>query len=66
MIGSFLIEAAVHGNSREAKGLVGALHSLEQHTYGWVLLGLTAAGFLAFGAYEIVQAASRKVEVPRL
>src|SRR5205085_765809 len=54
LIGSFLIEAAIHANSRETKGLAGALRSLEQHTYGSILLGLTAAGFIAFGAYQIV------------
>jgi len=65
-MGSFLIEAALHANSREAKGFSGALRAFEQHTYGWILLGLTAAGFLALRAYEIVQAAWRKVDVPNV
>ncbi len=65
LMGSFLIQAAVHASSREAKGFAGALRSLEQQPYGWILLGLTATGFMAFGAYEIVQAAYRKVDIPR-
>ena len=66
LMGSFLVEAAIHANSRAAKGLAGALRSLEQQPYGWILLGLTAAGFIAFGAYELVQAGYRKVDVPKI
>ena len=62
LMGSFLISAAIHVNSRDAKGLAGALRSLEQYRYGWILLGLTAAGFLAFGAYELVQTLYRRVD----
>jgi hypothetical protein len=65
-VGSFLISAAVHVNSRDAKDLAGTLRSLEQHWYGWILLGVTAAGFLAFGAYEIVQTLYRRVDAPRV
>src|SRR4051812_10915347 len=60
MIGLFLIAAAVHANPSEAKGLGGALRLLQQQPYGWLLLAITAAGFLAFGVFEMVQAAYRR------
>jgi hypothetical protein len=61
MIAVFLILAAVHFDAREAKGLGGAFRALQEQPYGWILLALGAAGFLAFGAYELIQAAYRRV-----
>src|SRR5919206_2420624 len=64
LIGAFLILAAVHANSAEAKGLAGALAALQRQPYGWVLLGITALGLLAFGAFEFVMAAYRRIDAP--
>jgi hypothetical protein len=64
LIGGFLINAAVTANSRQAKGLAGALQSLEALPYGWALLGLSAIGLVAFGIYELVLVRYRKVDVP--
>jgi hypothetical protein len=64
LIGGFLINAAVTANSRQAKGLAGALQSLEALPYGWVLLGLGAIGLVAFGIYELILVGYRKVDVP--
>jgi hypothetical protein len=43
-IGGFLIEAAWHVNPREARGLGGALRTLEQRPFGPWMLGTVAAG----------------------
>lgn len=61
LIAAFLILAAVHSNPQEAKGLGGAFRALQGQPYGWILLALGAAGFLAFGAYELIQAVYRRV-----
>jgi hypothetical protein len=64
VIGGFLITAAVHYDPREALGLGGSLRVLQRQPYGWVLLALTAAGLLAFGAYQFVEAVYRRVSAP--
>lgn len=66
IIGGFLITAAVHYDAREALGLGGSLRVLQQQPYGSLLLAVTAAGLLAFGAYQIVEAAYRRVRVPEV
>jgi hypothetical protein len=62
LVGGFLIVAAWHANSHEAKGLGGALQSLREQPYGWVLLGALALGLLAFAGYQFVQAYCRYVD----
>jgi hypothetical protein len=62
--GGFLVLAALHSNSREAKGLGGALRSLEQQPYGWLLLATTAFGLFAFGVFQLVLAAYRRIDPP--
>lgn len=64
MIGGFLIVAAWQGSSAEARGLGGALETLRAQPYGWILLGLTAAGLFAFGVFGLVQAVYRRIEMP--
>jgi hypothetical protein len=64
LIGGFLLLAALHGNSSEVHGLGGALQSLQRQSYGWILLGLTAAGLLAFGLFGLVQARYRRLDAP--
>jgi Domain of Unknown Function (DUF1206) len=66
MIGLFLLFAAVHSRSGEAKGLGGALGVVQRQPYGSALLGLTAAGLLAFGLYGIGEAFYRRITPPRL
>ena len=66
LIGAFLGVAALHFNSGEAAGLAGALRALQQQPYGWILLGVTALGLLAFGAFEVMQAFVRQVDAPRV
>jgi hypothetical protein len=66
MIGGFLVLAAVNSRSSQVKGLGGALETLQAQPYGWALLGLTAAGLLAFGLFGFVQALYRRIDAPDL
>jgi hypothetical protein len=66
LIGGFLIVAAIYSSSSDAQGLGGALRSLQGQPYGWILLGLTAAGLFAFGLYGLVQARYRRIDAPDL
>jgi hypothetical protein len=63
LIGIFLTKAALEYDPREAIGLDGALQKLAQASYGWVLLGVTAAGLICYGLYCLVDARYRDVSV---
>ncbi len=52
LIGFFLIQAALHANPNDAKGLDGALLVLAQQPYGQILLAIVALGLIAFGVYS--------------
>lgn len=62
VIGGFLIAAAMHSDPSEAKGVGGALRTLEQQPYGPILLGLVALGLMAYGAYELIRARYRRID----
>ncbi|MGP9819697.1 DUF1206 domain-containing protein [Salinarimonas sp. NSM] len=64
IIGGFLVVAAWQAQSSEARGLGGALRTLQEQPYGWVLLGLVAAGLFAFGVFGLVQAVYRRIDAP--
>jgi len=64
MIAAFLAFAAYDTNSREALGLSGALRSLQEQPYGGVLLAFAGLGFIAFGIFEMIEAATRRVRTP--
>lgn len=64
VIGGFLILAALRSSSSEVQGLGGALQTLQQQPYGWVLLALTAIGLFAFGLFGLVQARYRHIDAP--
>lgn len=51
IIGAFLIQAAIRFDPNQARGLGGALRSLLEQPYGPWLLGIVAAGLIAYGAY---------------
>jgi hypothetical protein len=63
LIGVFFIKAAAQYDPKEAIGLDGALHKLAHASYGPYLLGLTAAGLLAYGLFCFVDARYRDVSV---
>ena len=66
MIGFFLLYAAFDSNSREVKGFAGALRLIQQQPHGSVWLGVTAAGLIAFGIYEVAEAAFGRINAPSL
>jgi len=61
LVGIFLIKAAVEYDPDEAIGIDGALRKLAEQTYGTVLLGVVAAGLLAYAVFCFVQARYRRV-----
>jgi Domain of Unknown Function (DUF1206) len=61
IIGVFAIEAAVTYDPQKAVGLDGALQRLAGHAYGAFLLGVVAAGLVAYGVYCVAQARYRRV-----
>jgi hypothetical protein len=61
LIGVFLVKAAVDYNPKDAIGLDGALQKLAHASYGSWLLGLTAAGLIAYGIFCFVEARLRDV-----
>jgi hypothetical protein len=64
MIGLFLLYAALDSNSREAKGFAGTLRLIQHQPHGSLLLGITAAGLLAFGIYGVAEAAYGRFPTP--
>jgi hypothetical protein len=61
LIGLFLVRAAIDYDPKDAIGLDGALQKLAHASYGSYLLGLTAAGLVAYGVYCLVDARLRDV-----
>lgn len=64
--GLLLSLAALHANSREAKGLSGAMRYLQEQPYGWALFGFVALGLFAFGIFQFVLARYRRIDSPDL
>jgi Domain of Unknown Function (DUF1206) len=61
LIGVFVVHAAWETKPKDAIGLDGALRKVANAPYGPVLLGLVAAGLLAYALYCLVQARYREV-----
>jgi Domain of Unknown Function (DUF1206) len=61
LIGVFLIKAAIDFNPNQAVGLDGALAKLAHASYGPFLLGIVAAGLIAFGVYSLSDARYRRI-----
>jgi len=61
IIGMFLVQAAIYSDPREARGLGGALYTLEQQPYGDWLLAIVAAGFMAYAAYLLLLIVYRRI-----
>lgn len=56
LAGALVIDAAVTFRPGKSKGLDGALRALAGEPYGQLLLGVVAAGLLAFGLYGLTAA----------
>jgi hypothetical protein len=56
ILGFFLVQAGLHKDATEAKGLDGALQLLAQQTAGAWLLGIVALGLVAFGMFSLLSA----------
>lgn len=61
LIGVFVVKAAVEYDPKEAIGLDGALQKLANASHGPWLLGLVAAGLLAYAAFCVAEARYRDV-----
>jgi Domain of Unknown Function (DUF1206) len=56
--------AAWDQQPNEAHGLSGALDALRDQPYGAWLLAIVAVGLMAYGFYEFVRAALRRITPP--
>lgn len=56
LVGTFVLKAAIEYDASEAIGLDGALAKLAHQPYGLVLLGVVAAGLLAYAVFCFVMA----------
>jgi hypothetical protein len=61
IIGFFFIQAALHFNPAETKGMDEALATLAQNYLGIWVLGTVAAGLISYGFYMLVEARYRKL-----
>jgi Domain of Unknown Function (DUF1206) len=61
LVGVFLIKAAIDYNPNKAVGLDGALAKIANASYGPFLLGIVAAGLIAFGVYSLSDARYRRI-----
>jgi len=61
LIGIFLVKAAVDYKPSAAVGLDGALAKIVHRSYGPLLLGIVAAGLVAFALYSLSDARYRKI-----
>jgi hypothetical protein len=61
LVGIFLIKAALDYNPSKAVGLDGALATIVHRSYGPFLLGIVAAGLIAFALYSLSDARYRKI-----
>jgi len=61
LVGVFLVKAAIDYDPNTAVGLDGALAKVDHASYGPFLLGLVAAGLIAFGIYSLSDSRYRRI-----
>ena len=61
LAGFFLVRAAVDFDPKQAVGLDGALAKLQHNSLGPLLLGIVAAGLIAFAVYSFSDARYRRI-----
>ena len=62
LIGFILARSAIVAHSSDVKGIADALHALRDTAYGAWLLGVVAAGLVAFGCYSLLEAIYRRID----
>jgi hypothetical protein len=62
--GFFLIEAGLDQDAAQARSLGESLQVLERQPFGSFVLAAVALGLLAFGAYALLEARFRHIDVP--
>jgi hypothetical protein len=60
-VGGFMTMAGLHARASEAHGVGGALEALHHQPMGGLLMGLTALGLMAFGAFAFLEAGFRPI-----
>ena len=63
VMGVFAFFAGLHTNPDEAKGIGETLASIARASYGPFLLGAVAAGLMAYGLFQFVEARYRRITV---
>ena len=61
LVGVFLLKAAIEFDPKKAVGLDGALAKLADQPYGSFLLGVVAAGLIAFAVYSVSDARYHRI-----
>lgn len=61
IVGWFLIDSVLGARSGDVKGMADALASLRDSSFGPWLLGIVAAGLVAFGIYSELEALYRRI-----
>jgi Domain of Unknown Function (DUF1206) len=62
VIGYLMVQAARHTDPHEARGVAGALRFVRAQENGDVLLGVAAAGVIAYGAFELMMIWHRRLD----
>jgi hypothetical protein len=63
LAGMFVLQAALRSDPETAGGLDKALQALAQQRYGSILLGIAAAGLIAYGISMLIEARYRAIRV---
>ncbi len=63
ILGGFFVEAAVHSNPQQAKGIGSALDLVAEQPYGPLLMGIIAVGLISYGIFMLVEARYRRVSM---
>lgn len=62
VMGVFFVQAALHADPNEARGLGGALATLARQPFGPYLLGVVALGLVSYGAFMFLVARYRRID----
>jgi hypothetical protein len=63
LIGVFIADAALHMDPGRVRGLDGALATIAEQPFGPLLMALVAGGLAAYGAFALVEARYRRMQL---